>query len=56
MRRFQSRAYLVETVPCAVYILMRYGQDPEEAIVRAVNDTVDNDTTAAIVGAAVGAL
>ncbi len=30
--------------------------DPEEAIVRAVNDTRDNDTVAAIVGAAVGAL
>jgi ADP-ribosyl-[dinitrogen reductase] hydrolase len=30
--------------------------DPEEAIVRAVNDTYDNDTVAAIVGAAVGAL
>ena len=29
---------------------------PEEAIVRAVNDTHDNDTVAAIVGAAVGAL
>ncbi len=32
------------------------GFDPEEAIVRAVNDTKDNDTVAAIVGAAVGAL
>ena len=30
--------------------------DPEEAILRAVNDTHDNDTIAAIVGAAVGAL
>jgi ADP-ribosylglycohydrolase len=30
--------------------------DPEEAIVRAVNDTGDNDTVAAIVGAAIGAL
>jgi ADP-ribosylglycohydrolase len=35
---------------------MRHGHDPEEAIVRAVNDTRDNDTVAAIVGAAVGAL
>jgi ADP-ribosylglycohydrolase len=39
-----------------LYILMRYGTDPEEAIVRAVNDTRDNDSVAAIVGAAVGAL
>jgi ADP-ribosylglycohydrolase len=35
---------------------MRHAHDPEEAIVRAVNDTKDNDTIAAIVGAAVGAL
>lgn len=35
---------------------MRYAQNPEEAIIRAVNDTKDNDTVAAIVGAAVGAL
>ena len=46
----------METVPSAIYILMRHGHDLEEAIVRAVNDTKDNDTVAAIVGAAVGAL
>ena len=51
-----SGAYLLETVPSALYILMHYAGDPEEAIVRAVNDTKDNDTVAAIVGAAVGAL
>ena len=51
-----SGAFLLETVPSAIYILMRHGHDPEEAIVRAVNDTKDNDTIAAIVGAAVGAL
>jgi ADP-ribosylglycohydrolase len=51
-----SGAFLLETVPSALYILMRHGDDPEEAIVRAVNDTRDNDTIAAIVGAAVGAL
>ncbi len=51
-----SGAYLMETVPSVLYILMRHGHDPEEAIVRAVNDTKDNDTVAAIVGAAVGAL
>jgi ADP-ribosylglycohydrolase len=36
--------------------LTRHGHDPEEAIVRAVNDTKDNDTIAAIIGAAVSAL
>ena len=35
---------------------MRHADDPEEAIIRAVNDTWDNDTIASIVGAAVGAL
>jgi len=49
-------AFLLETVPSVIYILMRHGNDPEESIVRAVNDTKDNDTIAAIVGAAVGAL
>lgn len=51
-----SSAYLMETVPCVLYILMKHGDDLEEAVVRAVNDTMDNDTVAAIVGAAVGAL
>jgi ADP-ribosyl-[dinitrogen reductase] hydrolase len=51
-----SGAYLMETIPSALYILMCYVDDPEEAIVRAVNDTWDNDTIATIVGAAVGAL
>ena len=51
-----SGAYLLETVPCVLYILMCHGDDAEAAMVRAVNDTRDNDTIAAIVGAAVGAL
>jgi ADP-ribosyl-[dinitrogen reductase] hydrolase len=51
-----SGAFLLETVPSVLYILMRHGDDLEEAIIRAVNDTKDNDTIAAIVGAAVGAL
>ena len=51
-----SAAYLLETVPSVLYILTCHGDDPEEAVVRAVNDTKDNDTIAAIVGAAVGAL
>jgi len=54
--RWHSGAYLLETLPSVLYILMCYDADPEQAIVRAVNDTWDNDTVAAIVGAAVGAL
>ena len=42
--------------PGAVIDVVFEEDDPEEAIVRAVNDTKDNDTIAAIVGAAVGAL
>lgn len=51
-----SGAYLLETVPSVLHILMRHADDPEQALIRAVNDTKDNDTVAAIVGAAVGAL
>ncbi len=54
--RWYSGAYLMETMPCVLYILARHGDNPEEAIVRAVNDTKDNDTAAAIAGAAAGAL
>ena len=53
---WHSGAYLLETVPSVLYILERHGHNPEEAIVRAVNGTKDNDSIAAIVGAAVGAL
>jgi ADP-ribosyl-[dinitrogen reductase] hydrolase len=53
---WHSAAYLLETVPSVLYVLARHAGDPEQAIVRAVNDTWDNDTVAATVGAAVGAL
>jgi ADP-ribosylglycohydrolase len=53
---WHSGAYLLETVPSVLWILEKHARDPEEAIIRAVNDTQDNDTVAAIVGAAVGAL
>ncbi len=51
-----SGAFLLETMPSVLYILERHAASPREAILRAVNDTHDNDTIAAIVGAAVGAL
>lgn len=54
--RWGSGAFLLETVPSFVYILARHGHAPEQALIRAVNDTKDNDTVAAVVGAAVGAL
>jgi hypothetical protein len=51
-----SEAYLLETVPTALHILIPHAADPEEAIVLAVTDTKDNNSIAAVVGAAVGAL
>jgi ADP-ribosyl-[dinitrogen reductase] hydrolase len=56
LNRWHSGAYLLETVPCVLLLLARYADDPQEAVVRAVNDTKDNDTIGAIVGAAMGAL
>ncbi|MFT5683035.1 MAG: ADP-ribosyl-[dinitrogen reductase] hydrolase [Myxococcota bacterium] len=53
---WHSGAYLLETLACVLAILERHAADPEQAIIRAVNDTKDNDTVAAVVGAAVGAL
>ena len=54
--RVYSGAFLLETMPNVLYILSKFGTDPERAILEAVNHTKDNDTIAAIVGAAVGAL
>jgi len=51
-----SGAYLLETVPSTIFILMKHGNNLREALIRAINDTKDNDTIGAIVGAAVGAL
>jgi len=51
-----SGAYLLETAPSVLYVLMRHGESFEEAVVRAVNDTWDNDTIGAVVGALAGAL
>lgn len=53
---WSSSAYLMETIPSVLLILTRYGHDPEEALVRAVNDTWDNDTIASVTGAMLGAL
>ena len=53
---WHSGAYLLETVPCVLYIMMMCGHNLEEAVLAAVNDTRDNDTIAAVVGALSGAL
>lgn len=53
---WHSGAYLMETIPTVLHVLTEHIDDPKEAILCAVNETRDNDTIAAIVGAAVGAL
>lgn len=53
---FGSRADCIQTVPAVLFVLMCHADSFESSIVAAVNDTKDNDTIAAIVGALVGAL
>jgi ADP-ribosylglycohydrolase len=55
-KSWYSGAYLLETVPIALFLLERYHHDPEEALVRAVMDTRDNDTIACIAGMVLGAV
>lgn len=56
LRWFGSRADILQTVPSVLYILMSHADSFESAIIASVNDTKDNDTIAAIVGALLGAL
>jgi len=53
---FGSGAYVLETDAMFLYIISKYLDDPQEAILQAVNYTKDNDTIASITGAAMGAL
>ena len=53
---FGSGAYVLETDTIFLYIISKYLEDPKEAMIQAVNYSRDNDTVAAIVGAAIGAL
>jgi ADP-ribosylglycohydrolase len=53
---WESGSFLMETIPSLLYLLALHADDPEEALIRAVNDTRDNDTIAALAGAVVGAL
>jgi len=46
----------LESVPIALYAAMKYADDPEQALVRAVGYGGDADTIAAMTGAVVGAL
>lgn len=46
----------VESVPCALLAALRYGAEPEKAVIKAVNMGGDTDTIAAMTGALMGAL
>lgn len=51
----RSGASLLETVPALLLLLDRYGHDPVQCVTRAVNDTYDNDSLAAMTAACMGA-
>lgn len=51
-----SGGYLLETVPNALFIFVRYLNDPQRGIIEALNFTKDSDTIASIVASAFGAL
>ena len=53
--RFGSGLDGLDTAAVVLFILERHLDDPEAAILKAVNHTLDNDTVGAIVGAAMGA-
>ncbi len=55
-RKVGSGAFLMETVPIALFIILNNINEPRRAIIESVNYTRDNDTIASIVGAAIGAL
>jgi hypothetical protein len=50
-----SGAFVLESVPAALYYFLRFRDDPEAAIVSAVNETRDSDTIGAMAGTLAGA-
>lgn len=56
LKGFGSGADCFQSVPAILYILANHADSLESAIISAVNDTKDNDTVAAVVGAFTGAL
>jgi ADP-ribosylglycohydrolase len=53
---FFNGAFVLETTPMVLWLLLTYADDPEEALVAAVMGGRDADTTAAMLGNLVGAL
>jgi ADP-ribosyl-[dinitrogen reductase] hydrolase len=56
MRRRYSGAYVLESLPAALWCFVHAYDDPERAIVIAANRTRDSDTIASMTGQLVGAL
>jgi ADP-ribosyl-[dinitrogen reductase] hydrolase len=56
MDHFYNGAFVMETTPAVLWLLLTYPTDPEEALVAAVMAGYDADTNAAILGNLVGAL
>ncbi len=52
---FQNGAFVLESLPAALWSFLRSPEDPEEVIVTAVNGGYDADTVAAMAGALAGA-
>jgi hypothetical protein len=51
-----SSSFVLETMPSLLYVLMKHGGSFEEGVLRAANDTHDNDTIASLAGVVLGAL
>jgi ADP-ribosylglycohydrolase len=54
--RWGSGAYLLETIPCMLYILCKHLDNFEPAVTSAVNATFDNDTIASLVATLIGTI
>lgn len=55
MERTHNGAFVLESLPAALWFFATFAEDPEEAIVRAASAGYDADTVAAMVGNLVGA-
>ena len=53
---FHNGAFVLESLPAALWCFLRHWDDPEQAILTAVSGGYDADTVAAMTGALVGAL
>lgn len=55
VKQLKTTGYVIHTLSFALFCVLRYGEDPFEAIVEAVNAGGDTDSIGAITGAWIGA-